>query len=97
MTYLILFIIIAIQLFLVWKVLDLEKRMGRKIVKEKRDNELLPKAREVILDHKAASASILQRKLQVGYAQAARLLDIMEEQKFIGPAEGAKPREVLGE
>ena len=41
-----------------------------------------------------ASASFLQRRLRVGYARAARLLDILEERGVIGPGEGAKPREV---
>ena len=41
-----------------------------------------------------ASASLLQRRLQVGYSRAARLLDLMEEKGVIGPGNGAKPREV---
>ena len=41
-----------------------------------------------------ASASLLQRRLRVGYARAARLLDLLEEKGVIGPADGAKPREV---
>ncbi len=44
-----------------------------------------------------ASASLLQRQLKVGYARAARLLDIMEEKGLIGPADGAKPRKVYME
>jgi S-DNA-T family DNA segregation ATPase FtsK/SpoIIIE len=43
-----------------------------------------------------ASTSYIQRKLRVGYARAARLMDMLEEQGVIGPADGAKPREVLG-
>ena len=42
-----------------------------------------------------ASASLLQRRLRVGYARAARLVESMEEQGIIGPADGARPREVL--
>ena len=42
-----------------------------------------------------ASASLLQRHLKVGYARAARLLDIMEEKGIVGPADGAKPRKVF--
>ncbi|MDO8581992.1 MAG: DNA translocase FtsK 4TM domain-containing protein [bacterium] len=56
---------------------------------------LLPQAKEVILQAGKASASLLQRRLKVGYARAARLLDLLEEEGFIGPGEGAKPREIL--
>ncbi len=59
------------------------------------DDELLPAAKKVIIESQKASASLLQRRLRVGYARAARLLDILEEQGFIGPADGAKPREIL--
>jgi len=59
------------------------------------DDELLPQAKEVVMRAGKASASLLQRRLRVGYARAARLLDLMEEQGIIGPGEGAKPREVL--
>lgn len=58
-------------------------------------DELLPEAKEVILEAGKASASMLQRRLRVGYARAARILDILEEEGFIGPADGSKPREVL--
>ena len=58
-------------------------------------DELLPEAKEVILQAGRASASLLQRRLKIGYARAARILDILEEQGFIGPADGAKPREIL--
>ncbi len=60
------------------------------------DDELLSEAKEVILQADKASASLLQRRLRVGYARAARILDLLEEQGFIGPGEGAKPREVYG-
>jgi len=56
---------------------------------------LLPEAKEVIARAKKASASLLQRRLRIGYARAARILDLLEEQGVIGPGEGAKPREVL--
>ena len=58
------------------------------------EDELLPQAREVVIRAGKASASFLQRRLRVGYARAARLLDLMEEEGTIGPADGAKPREV---
>lgn len=61
------------------------------------DNDpLLLEAKEVILQAGKASASLLQRRLKVGYARAARLLDLLEAQGFIGPGDGAKPREILG-
>lgn len=59
------------------------------------EDPLLPDSKEVILQAGKASASLLQRRLKVGYARAARLLDILEAQGFIGPGDGAKPREVL--
>ncbi|MEK9174520.1 MAG: DNA translocase FtsK 4TM domain-containing protein [Patescibacteria group bacterium] len=59
------------------------------------EDELLPQAKEAIMQAGKASASLLQRRLRVGYARAARLLDILEAQGIVGPGEGAKPREVL--
>ena len=61
---------------------------------EGEDDDLLPEALEVIRSAGKASASLLQRRLRVGYARAARLLDLMEERGHIGPADGAKPRDV---
>lgn len=58
------------------------------------DDELLDEAIETVKQAGKASASLLQRRLKVGYARAARLLDIMEAKGIIGPGEGAKPREV---
>ena len=51
-------------------------------------------AKRVVVESKKASASLLQRRLKIGYARAARLLDVLEERGVIGPGEGAKPREV---
>ena len=59
------------------------------------DDELFNEAVRVVKEAKKASASLLQRRLKVGYARAARLLDIMEEKGIVGPGEGAKPREIL--
>jgi DNA segregation ATPase FtsK/SpoIIIE, S-DNA-T family len=52
-------------------------------------------ALRLICQHDKASASLLQRRLAVGYARAARILDQLEDAGIIGPAEGAKPRDVL--
>ncbi len=59
------------------------------------DDPLYEDARETVIRAGKASASYLQRRLKVGYARAARLLDILEERGVIGPGEGAKPREIL--
>lgn len=59
------------------------------------DDDLYDEAVDVVREAQKASASLLQRRLKVGYARAARLLDIMEERGVVGPGEGAKPREVF--
>jgi len=56
---------------------------------------LLESAMEEIIHAGKASASLLQRRLKVGYARAARILDLLEREGMIGPGEGAKPREIL--
>ena len=58
-------------------------------------DELYDEAVRVVREARKASASYLQRRLAVGYARAAKLLDMMEERGVVGPGEGAKPREVF--
>ncbi len=58
---------------------------------------MFEKALEFVLATKHASASMLQRKFKLGYTRAARLIDLMEEQGYIGPNDGKKPREVFGQ
>ncbi len=58
-------------------------------------DELMPAAKDEILRAGKASASLLQRRLKVGYARAARILDLLEQEGFIGPSDGAKPRDIL--
>ncbi len=58
-------------------------------------DELYEKAVETVLQSGQASASHLQRRLKLGYARAARIIDQMEGEGLIGPSEGAKPREIL--
>lgn len=60
------------------------------------DDELYPEAKKTVIEAGKASTSYLQRKLGVGYARAARLMDLLEERGVIGPADGAKPRDVIG-
>lgn len=83
-----------------------DKKFGLKINKEKilrlkskngnfdRD-PLFNKATEIIKEYDLISSSLLQRKLSLGYARAARLLDQLEEAELIGPAKGSKPRNVI--
>lgn len=59
------------------------------------DDDMYKDAIRVVIDSGKASASLLQRRLRVGYARAARLIETMEDQGIIGPADGARPREVL--
>lgn len=62
---------------------------------EEMEDDLFDEAQRVVVELNKASASLLQRRLRVGYARAARLLDMLEENGIIGPAEGNKPREIL--
>ena len=72
-----------------------ETRFSNGIPVEDDSDPLLPDAKEEILRAGKASASLLQRRLKVGYARAARILDLLEQEGFIGPGDGAKPREIL--
>lgn len=70
------------------------KAQGLVGISEEKDG-LFEDAVRVICDHDKASASLLQRRLAIGYARAARILDQLEAAGVIGPSEGSKPRDVL--
>lgn len=59
------------------------------------EDELLPQAIDLVVELGQASTSYLQRRLKVGYARAARIIDEMEAKGIVGPFEGSKPRQVL--
>ena len=59
------------------------------------EDELIPKAIQLALEYEQISISMLQRRLKVGYARAARLVDEMELKGFVSAADGSKPRQVL--
>ncbi len=59
------------------------------------DEELVQKCLEVMQQEQKASTSLFQRRLRLGYTRAARILDILEARGYVGPGEGAKPREIL--
>jgi len=58
------------------------------------EDPLYEEAKRVVIEAGKASASLLQRKLRIGYARAARIIDMLEERGVVGPLEGAKPRKV---
>lgn len=62
---------------------------------EEDQDELYGAAKETVIEAGKASTSYIQRKLRVGYARAARLMDMLEERGVIGPADGSKPREII--
>jgi S-DNA-T family DNA segregation ATPase FtsK/SpoIIIE len=72
-----------------------EKTMFGSDIGDEADDELYEEARTVVVEAGKASTSYIQRKLKVGYARAARLIDMLEERGIVGPGDGAKPREVL--
>lgn len=59
------------------------------------EDDLYSDAVTVVLENDAASTSLLQRRLKIGYGRAARLLDLMEENGIVGPPRGSKPRQVI--
>ena len=65
------------------------------IVEQEQEDEFLPKAVEIFIESGQASISMLQRRLRIGYARAARLIDLMEQKGIVGQFEGSKPRAVL--
>jgi len=71
-----------------------EKESFEFFEKESLEDPLFEEAKRVVIEAKKASASLLQRKLKIGYARAARLLDILEKRGIVGPPRGSKPREV---
>ncbi|MBZ5555332.1 MAG: DNA translocase FtsK [Acidobacteriia bacterium] len=67
---------------------ELEEAMGEK-------DEMYDDAVRLVVEQGKASTSTLQRRLRIGYSRAARLIDMMERDGIVGPADGSKPREVL--
>ncbi len=61
------------------------------------DDPLFEEVKKIVLETQKASASFLQRRLRIGYSRAARLIDMLEDKGIVGPADGAKPREVYAD
>ena len=68
---------------------------GTMVVNGGENDPLFNQALEIIMQQDKASASLLQRRLSIGYARAARILDQMEAAGYVGQAEGSKPRDVV--
>lgn len=72
-----------------------DKSIFESSLEDAEEDEMYEEARQVVIEAGKASTSYLQRKLKLGYARAARLMDTLEERGVIGPGDGAKPRDVL--
>ncbi len=76
--------------------IDLSEVKGKSDVGEvDQDDELFEQAKELVIIHQQGSISLIQRRLRVGYARAARLIDMLEQAGVVGPFEGSKARQVL--
>ena len=73
----------------------LEEPISSSAISTREQDSLYEEAKQIVIESKKASASLLQRRLSVGYARAARLLDILEDRGVVGPGDGAKPRKVF--
>lgn len=58
-------------------------------------DDMYPEAEAIVRQHDRASASLLQRRLSIGYSRAARIIDQLEEKGVLGPGIGSKPRDVI--
>lgn len=70
------------------------QNMGKEVASECTD-PLYEEVKRFVITSRRASTSLIQRKFSIGYARAARLIDVLEENRIIGPANGSKPREIL--
>lgn len=73
-----------------------EKSIFSSDIDDDRD-ELFGEAKKIVIEEKKASTSYIQRRLKIGYSRAARILDELEQAGIVGPANGAKPREILAD
>jgi S-DNA-T family DNA segregation ATPase FtsK/SpoIIIE len=73
----------------------IEGKLQASEMDEESIDDTYEEAKEIVTEAQTASTSYLQRSLRIGYARAARLMDMLEEKGVIGPADGAKPRQVL--
>lgn len=92
-TYSLLLVIIVLQLA---NLIIVTKPFWERKPEDMDEDELYEEAKTTVVAMGKASTSLLQRKLAIGYARAARLMDMLEENKVISKGEGSEPRKVLG-
>ena len=85
----------SMLLFLIGLDIAIKRYLPKKKSPELNDDVLYGLAKSIVLENQRASATLLQRKLKVGYAQCARLLDMLEEEGIVGSPDGTRPRRVL--
>jgi S-DNA-T family DNA segregation ATPase FtsK/SpoIIIE len=74
---------------------EVEANAADDLYPAEREDDLFEEASRILVAHQQGSISLLQRRLKVGYARAARLVDMMEEAGIVGPFTGSKAREIL--
>ncbi len=74
---------------------DVSLGSDKESLDDSEDDDMYEEARRTVIEAGKASTSFLQRRLRIGYARAARMVDMLEERGVIGPGDGARPREVL--
>ena len=95
MINLLLFLILAINIISLFFIIRLYQASQSGRENQKEDDKLYQEVKAFVLEEKRASTSLIQRRFRVGYARAARFLDMLEEEGIIGPSGNSNNREVL--
>ncbi len=76
-------------------IVEAREAAGEEVERDEGEDPLYEAAKELALQHTRVSTSLLQRRLHIGYPRAARLIDLLEEEGIVGPAEGGQSRQVI--
>ena len=87
--------LLTIKVDIILHKLTFYEQAEKQKLRENMEDDLFEEAKEVVIAANKGTAALIQRRLQVGYARAARLLDILEQEGIVGPSKGDFPREVL--
>ena len=101
----VIFLLLLLEIIKIRKILKQKYSISKKdtisngegMRSEKDEKELLEEAKEIVINTGKASTSLLQRRLRIGYGQAASVLDMLEETGIVGPPNGSSPRIILKE